>query len=241
MSRTFRAQGSLGTAPMIRVWAILIMLNLIAIILLVVFAAIVYHRLAFDRISPPVYSIWVRPGETWRRAEFTISPSYGVEVAIDGGSIFNYRFERRQPDEHRNSEDRPRLVASYLEIPRGLDNYNWHFVNNVNENTTNIIAKIATTDLKKAYLTPLTTPPNVLPILKQGMGYLVISAPKSDSQFLIVCMTYSNDRGTAFVDPPQFYFTPFYMKTNRKARSEPARVTGLQYDQLAADFSCANL
>jgi len=54
-------------------------------------------------------------------------------------------------------------------------------------------------------------------------------------------MTYSNDRGTAFVDPPQFYFTPFYMKTNRETRSEPARVTALLYDQLSAGLSCANL
>ena len=88
MSRTFRAQGSLGTAPMIRVWVILIMLNLTAIILLVVFAAIVYHRLAVDRISPPVYSIWVRPGEVRHHVEFIISPWRDFLMTIDGEVVF---------------------------------------------------------------------------------------------------------------------------------------------------------
>ena len=77
--------------------------------------------------------------------------------------------------------------------------------------------------------------------LKQGMAYPLTTAPENDLQFFVVCMTYSNDRGTAFVDPPQFYFTPFYMKTNRETRSEPARVTALLYDQLSAGLSCANL
>jgi hypothetical protein len=93
MRRTLPARNSLGTAPRIRAWVILIMLNLTAILLVVVFAGIVYHRLVFDLFSPPVYSIFVRPGEMWHHAEFTISPSYGFDVAIDGRSVlFNYSF-----------------------------------------------------------------------------------------------------------------------------------------------------
>jgi len=123
----------------------------------------------------------------------------------------------------------------------GVNEYNWHFTNKGKEEATNIGVKIATGDLNHTHRTLLTTPLNVSTRLKQGMVYTVTTALANDLQFLIVCMTYSNDRGTAFVDPPQFYFTPFYMKTNRETRSEPARVTDLQHAQLLAGFSCANL
>ncbi len=243
-------RSSLGTAPKIRAWwVILAVVNLVTVLLLVVFAAVVYDRLTFDRFSPPVYSIWARPGKTWHHAQFFISPWYGFDMAINGRSIFNYSNDRsssdarRQQNDRRNSEDRPRLVALYLEIPRGLNEYYWTFANNGKEDATNISVKIATVDLNNhTPHTLLTAPPNVLPRLKQGKVYQVSTAPENDfTRFLLVCLTYSNDRGTAFVDPPQFYFTPFYVYTNRETRSEPARVTALQYDQLSAGFSCTNL
>jgi hypothetical protein len=246
--RALGVRSSLGTAPKIRAWwIILTVVNLITVLLLTIFAAVVYDRIAIDRFSPPVYSIRVKPGETWHHAQLLISPWYGFDMAIDGRSIFNYSNggssnAGRQQNDRWNSEDRPRLVTSYLEIPRGLNEYYWTFANNGKEDATNIRVKIATVDLKHTHHTLLTTPLNVLPRLKQGKVYQVSTAPESDfTRFLLVCLTYSNDRGTAFVDPPQFYFTPFYVYTNRETRSEPARVTALQYDQLSAGFSCTNL
>ena len=56
MRRTLPVRGSLGIAPMIRAWVILTMVNLVAILLLAVFAAVVYDRIAIDLFSPPVYS-----------------------------------------------------------------------------------------------------------------------------------------------------------------------------------------
>jgi len=90
--------------------------------------------------------LWARPGETWHQAEFLISPSHGFQIAIDGTSIFNYAnrvsFDaRRQQNDQWNSEDCPRLVASYLEIPQGLNEYNWRFTNKGKEEATNIGVK----------------------------------------------------------------------------------------------------
>jgi hypothetical protein len=166
-------------------------------------------------------------------------------MAINGRSIFNYSNAGR-PDAGRQqndrwTSDRPRLAALYLEMPQRLNKYHWIVTNNGKEDATNIGVKIATVDLNHTYYTLLTSPLNVLPRLKQGMVYPVTAAPQNDLQFLVVCMTYSNDRGAAFIDPPQFYFTPFYMNTNQETRSEPAQVTALPYDQLSAGFSCANL
>jgi hypothetical protein len=104
----------------------LTLVNLVAILLIGVFAAVVYDRLAIDRFWPPIYSIRLRPSQTWHHADFVISPWYGFDVAFDGRSIFNYSNSGR-PDAGRhqndrwNSEDRPRLVALYLEIPRGVE------------------------------------------------------------------------------------------------------------------------
>ena len=244
------AARSLGTPPKIRAWIIILtVVNLITVLLLTIFAAVVYDRIAIDRFSPPLYSIRVKPGETWYHAQFFISPWYGFDMAINGRSIFNYSNDRSSSDAGRkqndrwNSEDRPRLIASYLEIPRGLNEYYWTFANNGKEDATNISVKIATVDLNNhKHQTLLIAPLDVLPRLKQGKVYQVSTAPENDfTRFLLVCLTYSNDRGTAFVDPPQFYFTPFYVYTNRETRSEPARVTALQYDQLSASFSCTNL
>ena len=231
----------------IRFWLIWTVVYLVAILLLAIFAAVVYDRIAIGRFSPPFYSIWARTGETWHHADFLISPTYGFHMAIDGRSIFTYANKdapdaRRQQNDRWNSEVRPRLVALYLEIPRGLNEYYWTFSNNGKEDATNITVKIATVDLNNTQHTLLTTPLNVLPRLKQGKVYQVSTAPENDfTRFLLVCLTYSNDRGTAFVDPPQFYFAPFYVYNNRETRSEPARVTALQQDQLSAGFSCADL
>jgi hypothetical protein len=230
-----------------RAWVILGTVYFVAIFSLVVLAGIVYHRITMDMFSPPVYSIWARPGEKWHHAEFFISPTYGFQMTMDGKSIFDYGHgsspnARRQQNDQSNSEDRPRLVASYLYIPHGVRQYYWTFENNGIEEATNITLKIATIDFDHAHHTLLNTLPNVLPRLQQGKGYPVTTGlPKNDLQFLVVCASYSNDRGTTFVDPPQFYLTPFYMQTNRETRSEPARVTPLQNDQLAAGFACANL
>src|SRR6266446_3366347 len=210
---------------MIRFWLIWTVVYLVAILLLAIFAAGVYDRIAIGRFSPPFYSIWARPGETWHHADFLISPTYGFQMAIDGRSIFTYANKdtpdaRRQQNDRWNSEDRPQLIASYLEIPQGLNKYYWGFTNNGREDATNIRVKIATVDLSHTHHTLLTgAPPDVLTRLKRGAVHLVATAPENDLQFLIVCITYSNDRGAAFVDPPQFYFTPFYMNTNRETRS----------------------
>jgi hypothetical protein len=64
--------------------------------------------------------------------------------------------------------------------------------------------------------------------LKPGMGYSVRTAPEKGLQYLVICVAYSNDRGTAFVDLPQFYYAPSYMKST-ETRSELTRVTPLLY------------
>jgi len=83
------------------------------------------------------------------------------------------------------------------------------------------------------------TPPNLLFRLKPGMVYPVATEPEKGLQYLVICMAYSNDRGTAFVDLPQFYYTPSYMKS-KETRSELARVTPLLYEELSAGFYCGN-
>jgi hypothetical protein len=228
---------------MIRAWGFLTVAYLIVILLTIIFAGVVYDRIAIGRFSPPVFSIWARPGEIWHNAELVISPSSGIHMAIDGTGTFNYGSPAKARAERWNSEDRPRLVVLYLEIPRGLNEYYWTFENNGKEDATNIGIKIATVDLNNhAPHALLTAPLNVLPRLKKGKVYQVSTSPENDfTRFLVVCLTYSNDRGTTFVDPPQFYFTPFYVYANRETRSEPARVTAVQYDQLSAGFSCTNL
>jgi len=170
---------------MTKMWVLLTIGNLVSILLLTIFAAVVYDRIAIDLFSPPVYSIWARPGETWHHAEFAISPSYGFEMAFDGRSIFNYRYSgsyyaRLQRNGRSNSEDRPRLDVTYLEIPHGLDSYHWIFINNGKEDATKVSVKIATVDLNHTYHTLLTNPLNVLPRLKQGMAYPLTTAPEND-------------------------------------------------------------
>src|ERR1700730_2234099 len=110
MSRTLAVPGPswAAPAPATRALVILIIVNLVSMLLLAVFAGVVYHRIAIGRLSPPVYSIWARPGETWHHAEFVISPSYGFDLAIDGRSIFNHI------NQGRSDTRPPRLVASYL-------------------------------------------------------------------------------------------------------------------------------
>jgi hypothetical protein len=140
-----------------------------------------------------------------------------------------------------NSEDRPQLVASYVEIPQQLDRYNWTFSNTGKEDATNIQLTIATVDLTYAHHTLLTKPIEALGRLKPGMIFPVSTPPENDLQLLVVCLTYSNDRGTVFVDPPQFYLTPYYMQENHPTRSAPSPVTGLQHNKLAEGFSCTTL
>jgi hypothetical protein len=167
-------------------------------------------------------------------------------MTIDGMIVFSYGFQNagnhyatRQQNDQRNSEDRPRLVASYMEMTQGLDQYNWGFANTGKEDATNIRIKIITLDLNRTRHTLVTTPPNVLPRLKPGMIYSVAMAPEKALQFLVICVAYSNDRGIAFVDLPQFYYTPWYMKST-ETRSELAQVTPLLYEELFAGFYCGN-
>jgi hypothetical protein len=229
-----------------RIWFVLAISNLIAIPVLTVLTGIVYNRIVIDWLRPPVYSIRVKPAATWHRAEFVISPAYGFQMTIDAVVTFSYSFEnadsydaRRQRNEQWISEDRPRLVASYIEMPQGLDQYNWVFTNTGKEDATNIKIKIATVNLNHARHTLVTTPLNVQLRLKPGMVYPVAMAPEKGLQFLVICVAYSNDRGTAFVDLPQFYVTPLYMKST-EPRSEPALVTPLLYEELSAGFSCGD-
>jgi hypothetical protein len=63
--RALGVRSSLGTAPKIRAWwIILTVVNLVTVLLLAIFAAVVYERIGIDRFIPPLYSIWARPGET---------------------------------------------------------------------------------------------------------------------------------------------------------------------------------
>lgn len=224
-----------------RIWFVLAISNSIAIPVLIVLAGIVYNRFGIEWIRPPVYSIWIRPAATLHHAEFVISPAYGFQMTIDGMIIFSYDFQnaRRQQNDQWNSEDRPRLVASYVEVPQGLDQYNWAFTNTGKEDATNIRIKIATLDLNRTRHSLVTTPLSVLLRLKPGMVYPVATAPEKGLQFLVICVAYSNDRGTPFVDLPQFYVTPWYMKST-ETRSELALVTPLLYEELSAGFSSCN-
>ena len=69
---------------MTKIWVLLAIGNLFSIILLTIFAAVVYDRIAIDLFSPPVYSIWARPGDTWHHAELAISPSYASKWPLTG-------------------------------------------------------------------------------------------------------------------------------------------------------------
>jgi hypothetical protein len=101
-----------------KIWLVLAIFNLITIPVLTVLAGLVYDRIVIDRISPPVYSIFIRPAATLRHAEFVISPAYGFQMTIDGMILFSFGFQdpdryyaTRQQNDQWNSEDRPRLVA----------------------------------------------------------------------------------------------------------------------------------
>ena len=223
---------------------VLAIFNLIAIPVLTVLAGIVYNRIAIEWIRPPVYSIWIKPVATMHHTEFIISPAYGLQMTIDGSIMFSYGFQSAdayyaQQNDQSNSEDRPRLLVSSIEMPRGLDQYNWEFANTGKEDATNIRIKIVTLDLQSTRHTLATIPLNVLLRLKPGMGYSVRTAPEKGLQYLVICVAYSNDRGTAFVDLPQFYYTPSYMKST-ETRSELTRVTPLLYEELSAGFDCGN-
>jgi hypothetical protein len=140
-----------------------------------------------------------------------------------------------------HSEDRPQVLATYLQIPPGLAKYEWTFQNTGIEDATKIRIIIATVDLTHAHQTLLTKTLDEFPRLKHGMTYPVTTEAKNDLEFLVICVNYSNDNGTRFVDPPNFYFTPFYMRDNHETRSAPAPVTAIQYDKLSVGFSCDRL
>jgi hypothetical protein len=219
---------------------------LIAIPVLTVLTGIVYNRIVIDWIRPPVYSIWIKPAATLHHTEFIISPTYGFQMTIDGMIVFSYGFQDAgsyyaslQQNDPSNYEDRPRLVASYIEMTQGLEQYNWGFKNTGKEDATNIGIKIITLDLNRTRHTLVTTPFNVLLRLKPGMIYSVATAPEKGLQYLAICVAYSNDRGSAFVDLPQFYYTPSYMRST-ETRSELAQVTPLLYEELFAGFYCGS-
>ena len=70
-----------------------------------------------------------------------------------------------------NLEDRPQVVASYLEIEnrKGPDyKYDWTFTNIGKEDATKLRIKIATVDSTHTRHTLLTEKSNVLPRLKRG-------------------------------------------------------------------------
>jgi hypothetical protein len=199
-----------------------------------------------DRISPPVYSIFIRPAATLHHAEFVISPAYGFQMTIDGMILLSFGFEdsgpyyaRHQQNDPWNYEDRPRLVASYIEMPQDLDRYDLGITNIGKGDATNI--KITSNAGFKSYATYVgNNPLNAQFRLKPGMVYPVATEPEKASQYLVICMAYSNEGGTAFVDAPQFYYTPSYMKS-KETRSDLARVTPLLYEELSAGFYCHNV
>jgi hypothetical protein len=230
-----------------KIWLVLAIFNLITIPVLTVLAGLVYDRIVIDRISPPVYSIFIRPAATLRHAEFVISPAYGFQMTIDGMILFSFGFQdpdryyaTRQQNDQWNSEDRPRLVASYIGMPQGLDRYDLGITNIGKGDATNIKITTVTLDLNRTRRTLATTPLNLQFRLKPGMVYPVATEPEKALQYLVICMAYSNEGGTAFVDPPQFYYTPSYMKS-KETRSELARVTPLLYEELSAGFYCRNV
>jgi hypothetical protein len=227
-----------------RIWLALVITNLIAIPVLTVLAGFVYNRIVIDWLRPPVYSIRVRPALIWHRTEFVISPSYGVLMTIDARITFSYFFQnagsydaRRQQNDQWRSEDRPRLVASYIERRQGIDQYDWVFTNVGKEDATNIRIKMATIDLNRTQHASVSIP--VLLRLKPGMVYPVATGPEKGSQYLVICAAYSNDRGTPFADVPQFYYAPLYMKST-ETRAEPALVPPLLDVALSAGFYCGS-
>jgi hypothetical protein len=161
----------------------------------------------------------------------------GAAVVAAGAAVWLLVVQERRW----NLEDRPQLVATYLEIPPGLDKYEWTFQNQGVDDATKIRIKIATVDLTHAHHTLLTKTLDEFPRLKHGMTYPVTTDAKNDLEFIVICINYSNDNGTRFFDPPHFYFTPFYMRDNHETRSAPAPVTAIQYDKLSVGFSCAKL
>ena len=159
---------------------VLAIFNLIAIPVLTVLAGLVYNRIVIDRISPPVYSFFIRPAATLRHAEFVISPAYGFQMTIDGMILFSFGFEdpdryyaRRQQNEPWNSEGRPRLVGSYIEMSQGLDRYDLGIANIGKEDATNIKVTTVTLDLNRTRRTIVTTPLNAQFRLKPGTVYPV--------------------------------------------------------------------
>jgi hypothetical protein len=140
-----------------------------------------------------------------------------------------------------HSEERPHVLATYLGIPPGLDKYEWAFQNTGAEDATKLRIKIATVDLTHAHNTLLTKTLGEFPRLHRWMTYPITTEAKNDFEFIVVCINYSNDNGTRFVDPPNFYVTPFYKKENQEIRAAPAPVTAIQYDKLSAGFSCDKL
>jgi hypothetical protein len=147
-------------------------------------------------------------------------------------------------NERWNSEDRPQVVASYLEIENrgGPDyKYDWTFINIGKDDATNLKIKIATVDLAHTRHTPLTPTLGVLPRLKRGYPYHVTTKAQNDLEFLVVCTTYNNDSNTSFVDEPTFYFTSYYKQANHEARSQPSPVPAETDGKLSSGFSCAKL
>jgi hypothetical protein len=70
-----------------------------------------------------------------------------------------------------HSEDRPKVIATSLQIPPGLDKYEWTFQNSGVEDATKLRIKIATVDLTHAHHTLLTKPLDEFPRLKRWMNY----------------------------------------------------------------------
>jgi hypothetical protein len=209
------------------------------------------HNLAPDRHDEDLLKIYQNEklrlqGRQWlveqedrdRRGRFLWNAAMtGAAVVAAVAAVWLLVAQERRWD----AEDRPRLVGSNLRVSTSPAKYEWTFTNRGQEDATRVKIKIATIDLTRAHQTLLTQGLAELPRLKFGSIYPVTTEAKNDLEFLVVCFDYYNDRGTRFDDRPQFYFTPYYGKSNQEASFPLAPVTALQDAKLSAGFSCASL
>lgn len=79
-----------------------------------------------------------------------------------------------------HSEERPKVMATSLQTPPGLDKYEWTFQNSGVEDATKLRIKIATVDLTHAHHTLLTKPLDEFPRLKRWMSYPLTTPSTND-------------------------------------------------------------
>ena len=65
-------------------WASVAALYSALILAVIVFAAVVFHRLSVERFGLGYYRVWVKPWTSWHHVELVLSTSHGVRFIITG-------------------------------------------------------------------------------------------------------------------------------------------------------------